>query len=75
MGVSASSPLGASGLAGPGGPEGLFGGPVANFFGTLVVLVVLTVVAGRLLGVRLRWSRVLLAGFPGLVAGFVLSGR
>jgi ubiquinone biosynthesis protein len=37
--------------------------------GLLVVLVLLTAVSARLLGVRLRWWRVLVAGFPGLIAG------
>jgi ubiquinone biosynthesis protein len=69
----------AAGLADPLAHTGIFGNPVAGFFATLVVLVVLTVIAGRLLGVRLRWSRVLLAGFPGLIAGiavvWALAGR
>ncbi len=39
--------------------------------GLLVVIVLLTTVGGRLLGMRLRWWRALLAGFPGLVAGIV----
>lgn len=37
--------------------------------GLLVVLVLLTAVSARLLGIRLRWWRTLVAGFPGLVAG------
>jgi ubiquinone biosynthesis protein len=37
--------------------------------GLLVVLVLLTALSARLLGVRLRWWRVLIAGFPGLIAG------
>jgi ubiquinone biosynthesis protein len=37
--------------------------------GLLVALVLLTAVSARLLGVRLRWWRVLIAGFPGLIAG------
>lgn len=37
--------------------------------GLLVVLVLLTAVSARLLGVRLRWWRALVAGFPGLVVG------
>ena len=39
--------------------------------GLLVVIVLLTTVGGRLLGIRLRWWRALLAGFPGLVAGII----
>ena len=37
------------------------------------MVVLLTVVGGRLLGVRLRWSRVLFAGFPGLVLGVLIA--
>jgi len=37
--------------------------------GLVVVLVVLTTVSARLLGVRLRWWGVLVAGFPGLIVG------
>src|SRR5262249_47242524 len=39
--------------------------------GLVVVLVVLTAVSARLLGVRVRWWRALVAGFPGLVAGIL----
>jgi ubiquinone biosynthesis protein len=39
--------------------------------GLLVVLVLLTAVSARLLGIRLRWWRTLVAGFPGLVAGIL----
>jgi ubiquinone biosynthesis protein len=39
--------------------------------GLLVVLVLLTAVSARLLGIRLRWWRILVAGFPGLVAGIL----
>jgi ubiquinone biosynthesis protein len=39
--------------------------------GLVVVLVVLTAVSARLLGVRLRWWGALVAGFPGLVAGIL----
>src|SRR5262245_47277816 len=39
--------------------------------GLVVVLVVLTAVSARLLGVRLRWWLALVAGFPGLVAGIL----
>jgi len=61
------------------GNSGFTSDPLISFIGTLVVLVLLSVLAGRLLGVRLRWRRVLLAGFPGLVVGIVvvwaLAGR
>jgi ubiquinone biosynthesis protein len=39
--------------------------------GLLVVLVVLTAVSARLLGIRLRWWHAVLAGFPGLVIGII----
>src|SRR5262249_38214452 len=39
--------------------------------GLVVVLVLLTAVSARLLGVRLRWWLALVAGFPGLVAGIL----
>ena len=39
--------------------------------GLLVVLVLLTAISARLLGVRLRWWHVVIAGFPGLIAGVV----
>ena len=44
---------------------------VAGFIGTIVVIVLLAAVGSRLLGVRLSLRRVLLTGFPGLVAGFI----
>lgn len=40
--------------------------------GMLVVIIVLTTVGGRLLGIRLRWWRALVAGFPGLVIGIII---
>ncbi len=68
-----------TGPAAQGGHPGFTIGPLPGILGFLVVLIALTVVAGRLLGVRLRWPRVLLAGFPGLIAGIVivwaLAGR
>jgi ubiquinone biosynthesis protein len=39
--------------------------------GLVVVLIVLTVISARLLGVRLRWWRALVAGFPGLIVGII----
>ena len=44
---------------------------VVGFIGTIVVIVLLAAVGSRLLGVRLSLRRVLLTGFPGLVAGFI----
>ena len=44
---------------------------VVGFIGFIVVIVLLAAVGSRLLGVRLSLRRVLLTGFPGLVAGFV----
>lgn len=79
MGLITGFGSAAASLAGPGGRPGFTSGPVTSGVGTLVVLVLLTVLAGRLLGVRLRWSRALLAAFPGLIAGIVvvwaLAGR
>jgi ubiquinone biosynthesis protein len=39
--------------------------------GLLVVLVLRTAVSARLLGIRLRWWRTLVAGFPGLITGIL----
>lgn len=44
-------------------------GPLA----VLLVVVVVTAVGGRLLGIRLRWWLTLAAGFPGLVIGIVFT--
>lgn len=51
-------------VPGPGGHPGFTSGPLPGILGLLVVLITLTVAAGRLLGVRLRWARVLIAGIP-----------
>jgi ubiquinone biosynthesis protein len=40
---------------------------------TLVTAVILARVGGRLLGIRLRWRRAILAGFPGLALGSIAA--
>jgi ubiquinone biosynthesis protein len=40
---------------------------------TLVTVVILARVGGRLLGIRLRWRRAILAGFAGLVLGWIAA--
>jgi hypothetical protein len=40
---------------------------------TLVTVVILARVGGRLLGIRMRWRRAVLAGFPGLVLGWIAA--
>jgi ubiquinone biosynthesis protein len=40
---------------------------------TLVTAVILARVGGRLLGIRLRWWRAILAGFPGLTVGWIAA--
>ena len=51
------------------GPGFLLGVPVLNGLFSLVTAVILARVGGRLLGIRLRWRRAILAGFPGLALG------
>jgi ubiquinone biosynthesis protein len=62
-----------------GSTQGLWSIPVLGGLLTLLVVAVLARVGGRLLGVRLRWGRALLAGFPGLVIGittvWAVTGR
>jgi ubiquinone biosynthesis protein len=53
------------------GPGFLMGVPVLGGLFTLVTAVILARVGGRLLGIRLRWRRAILAGFPGLVLGWI----
>jgi ubiquinone biosynthesis protein len=48
----------------------LWGVPVLSGLFTLVTVVILARVGGRLLGIRMRWRRAILAGFPGLVLGW-----
>src|SRR5215472_390165 len=55
------------------GPGFLLGVPVLGGLFTLVTAVILARVGGRLLGIRLRWRRAILAGFPGLVLGSVAA--
>jgi ubiquinone biosynthesis protein len=51
----------------------LWGVPVLSGLFTLVTVVVLARVGGRLLGIRMRWRRAVLAGFPGLVLGWMAA--
>src|SRR5215471_6250155 len=51
----------------------LWGVPVLTGLFTLVTVVILARVGGRLLGIRLRWRRAALAGFAGLVLGWVAA--
>ena len=55
------------------GPGFLWGAPVLGALVSLVTVVVLALVGGRLLGIRLRWRRAILAGFPGLVIGWIAA--
>src|SRR5215467_15982196 len=54
-----------------GSTQGLWGIPVLGGLLTLVVVVILARVGGRLLGVRLGWGRALLAGWVGLILGII----
>ena len=51
----------------------LWGVPVLSGLFTLVTVVILARVGGRLLGIRMRWRRTILAGFPGLVLGWAAA--
>jgi ubiquinone biosynthesis protein len=51
----------------------LWGVPVLSGLFTLVTVVILARVGGRLLGIRMRWRRAILAGFAGLVLGWVAA--
>jgi ubiquinone biosynthesis protein len=55
------------------GPGFLLGVPVLGGLFTLVTAVIVARVGGRLLGIRLRWRRAILAGFPGLVLGWIAA--
>jgi ubiquinone biosynthesis protein len=55
------------------GPGFLLGVPVLGGLFTLVTAVILARVGGRLLGIRMRWRRAVLAGFPGLVLGWIAA--
>jgi ubiquinone biosynthesis protein len=54
-----------------GGTHGLWGIPVLGGVLTLLVVVILARVGGRLLGVRLGWGRALVAGWFGLILGII----
>ncbi len=51
----------------------VLGVPVLGGLFTLVTAVILARVGGRLLGIRLRWRRAILAGFAGLVLGSIAA--
>jgi ubiquinone biosynthesis protein len=51
----------------------LWGVPLLSGLFTLVTVVILARVGGRLLGIRMRWRRAILAGFPGLVLGWIAA--
>ena len=55
------------------GPGLVWGVPVLGGLFTLVTAVILARVGGRLLGIRLRWRRAILAGFPGLMLGWIAA--
>ncbi len=55
------------------GPGFLLGVPVLGGLFTLVTAVILARVGGRLLGIRLRWRRAILAGFAGLTLGWIAA--
>jgi len=54
-----------------GSTQGLWSVPVLGGLLTLLVVVILARVGGRLLGVRLGWGRALVAGWFGLVLGII----
>jgi len=51
----------------------LWGVPVLSALFTLVTVVILARVGGRLLGIRMRWRRAVVAGLAGLVLGWVAA--
>src|SRR5215472_13382983 len=51
----------------------LWGVPALSGLVTLITVVILARVGGRLLGIRMRWRRAILAGFAGLVLGWVAA--
>ena len=55
------------------GPGFLLGVPVLGGLFSLVTAVILARMGGRLLGIRLRWRRAILAGFAGLVLGSIAA--
>ena len=54
-----------------GSNQGLWSTPVLGGLLTLLVVVILARVGGRLLGVRLGWGRALVAGWLGLILGII----
>lgn len=57
-------------LSGPGFLSGI---PVLDGLFSLVTAVILARLGGRLLGIRLRWRRAILAGFAGLALGWIAA--
>ena len=55
------------------GPGFVLGVPVLGGLFSLVTAIILARVGGRLLGIRLRWRHAILAGFPGLVLGWIAA--
>src|SRR6516225_4244051 len=51
----------------------LWGVPVLSGLVTLVTVVIFARVGGRLLGIRMRWRRAILAGFAGLALGWIAA--
>ena len=51
----------------------LWGVPLLGGLFTLVTVVILARVGGRLLGIRLGWRRAIVAGFAGLALGWVAA--
>jgi ubiquinone biosynthesis protein len=51
----------------------LWGVPLLSALFTLVTVVILARVGGRLLGIQMRWRRAVLAGFAGLVLGWIAA--
>ena len=51
----------------------LWGVPLLSGLFTLVTVVILARVGGRLLGIRMRWRRAVLAGIPSLLLGWIAA--
>ena len=71
--------LGTDQLAAAASQTGFSNNVLTGSLGMLAVIMLLAIFGGRLLGIRLRWWRALVAGFPGLIIGTIfvwaLSGR
>ena len=51
----------------------LWGVPLLGGLFTLVTAVIVARVGGRLLGIRMRWRRAILAGFAGQILGWAAA--